>query len=40
MVLLTDVVVSDGDFLAVGLIGDAVDFLDVVRVREDLVAGD
>ena len=35
-----DVVVADGDLLAVGLVGDAVDLLEVVRVGDDLVAGD
>lgn len=35
-----DVVASDGDLLAVGLVDSAVDFLEVVGVGDDLVAGD
>ncbi len=35
-----DVVAADGDFLAVGLVDGAVDFFDVVGVRDELVAGD
>lgn len=35
-----DVVVADGDLLAVGLVGDAVDLLEVIRVGDDLVTGD
>ena len=35
-----DVVNTDGDLLAVGLVGDAVDLLEVVRVGDDLVAGE
>lgn len=36
----TDVVGTDGDLGAVGLVGDTVDLLEVVRVGDDLVAGD
>lgn len=36
----TNVVATNGDLLAVGLVCDTVDFLEVVRVGEDLVAGD
>jgi hypothetical protein len=35
-----DVVNTDGDLLAVGLVGDAVDLLEVVRVGDDLVTGE
>lgn len=37
---LTNITLLDGDSCAVGLVDDAVNFLDVVRVGEDLVAGD
>jgi hypothetical protein len=36
----TDVVVADGDLLAVGLVGYAINLLEIVRVGDDLVAGD
>ena len=36
----TDVIVSDGDLPAVGLVGDTVDLLDVVGVGEELIASD
>lgn len=36
----TDVVCPNSDPLAVGLVGDTVDLLDVVRVRDDLVTSD
>lgn len=36
----TNVVGADGDLLAVGLVGNAVDLLEVVRVGDDLVAGE
>lgn len=35
-----DVVTTDGDLLAVGLVRDAVDLLEVVRIGDDLVIGD
>lgn len=35
-----DVVNTDGDLLAVGLVSDAVDLLEVVRVGDDLVTGE
>lgn len=35
-----DVLAADGDLLAVGFVGDAVDFLEAVRVGDDFVAGD
>ena len=35
-----DVVAANADLLAVALVRDAVDLLEVVRVRDDLVAGD
>lgn len=31
---------ADGDLPAIGLVGDAVDFFEVVRVGDDLVAGE
>jgi hypothetical protein len=31
---------TNGDLLAVGLVGNAVDLLEVVRVGDDLVVGD
>lgn len=37
---LTDVVVADGDLLAVGLVDGAVDLLQVVGVGDELVTGD
>jgi len=38
--LHTDVIVSDGDLPAVGLVSNTVDLLDVVGVGEELVASD
>ena len=35
-----DVLATDGDLSAVGLVGDAVDFLEVVGVGDQLIAGD
>ena len=34
----TDVTDADADLLAVGLVGNAIDLLDIVRVGDDLVA--
>ena len=36
----TNVIDTDGDTRAVGLVDDVVDKLEVVRVREHLVSGD
>jgi hypothetical protein len=36
----TDVFGTDGDLLAVGLVDDAINLLQVVRVGDDLVTGD
>lgn len=36
----TDVLAADGNPLAVGLVGDAIDLLQVVGVGDDLVTGD
>lgn len=36
----TDVLSADGDLLAVGLICDAIDLLEIVRVGDDLITGD
>lgn len=35
-----DCLTTDGDLLAIGLVDDAVDLFEVVRVGDDLVAGD
>jgi hypothetical protein len=35
-----DVVVANGDFLAVSFVGDAINLLEVVGVGDDLVIGD
>jgi hypothetical protein len=36
----TEVLAPNADQLAVGLVGDAVDLLKVIRVRDDLVIGE
>lgn len=36
----TNVVGADGNLLAVGLVGYAINLLEIVRVGDDLVAGD
>ena len=36
----TELLASNSDLAAVGLVGDAVNLLDVVRVGDDLIVGD